>query len=192
MNAQQVSVKIFADPATAIDQDALIPIFHRWIRERKLFGHTLIDVADYRHVHHGPGVMIVAHEAHYALDEGGGEPGLLYARKRDPIGHVLPKVHEAFVGALAACALLEDEPTLGGAVFRGDRARVCIASRLVAQNDAASMEALGPALDGFLVEAYGPAGATVTQVGDTRDMLSVEVRAAEPVTVKALLERLSG
>lgn len=192
MNAQQLSVKIFADPQTPIDQDALIPIFHGWIRERKLHGHTLIDVADYRHVHHGPGVMIVAHEAHYGVDEEGGEQGLLYSRKRDPIGHIVPKIHEAFVGALSACTLLEAEPTLSGAKFRGDRVRVRVASRLVAKNDAASLAALQPALDAFLVEAYGNADLEVTQVGDDRDVLSVDVRAPEPVTAKDLLARLSG
>ena len=68
MLAQQLSVKIFAHDPAAVQPAAFIPIFHRWIQESRLADRLLIDVADYRHVANGPGVLLIGHEAHYALD----------------------------------------------------------------------------------------------------------------------------
>ena len=60
MNVQHVNVKIFAeDPA--IELDGAIPVFHRWI-QRNVCEELLIDVADYRHVPAGPGVLLVGHD----------------------------------------------------------------------------------------------------------------------------------
>ena len=103
MQVQQFSVKIFAKASESFDQDALIPIFHKWIRERRLQEALLIDVADYRHVPNGPGLMLIAHEAHYGLDERDGLLGLEYARKRDPVGEPMPKLRQALGAALDAC-----------------------------------------------------------------------------------------
>jgi hypothetical protein len=66
VDIQQLAIKVFARPGS-FDQGALIPIFHNWIRERRLGDVVLIDVADYRHVPEGPGVMLIADEAHWAI-----------------------------------------------------------------------------------------------------------------------------
>ena len=42
-------------------------VFHQWIRD-SVCPEMLIDVADYRHVPAGPGVMLIGHEANYSLD----------------------------------------------------------------------------------------------------------------------------
>ena len=66
-----------------VDPEAVVPIFNRWIRDRTLEDHLLIDIADYRHVPDGPSVILVGHEADIAIDHGDGRPGLAYIRKRD-------------------------------------------------------------------------------------------------------------
>ena len=76
---QHVNVKIFAREA-AINLADATPVFHRWIQER-VCEEVLIDVADYRHVPDGPGVLLIAHEANYSLDMAEGRLGLLYNRK---------------------------------------------------------------------------------------------------------------
>lgn len=81
-----------------------IPVFHGWIQRQALPGHLLIDVHDYSHVHHGPGILLVAHEANISLDQSEGRPGLLYMRKRMPVE--LPQVIDA---ARAAAKLLTEE-----------------------------------------------------------------------------------
>ena len=64
---EHVQVKIFAREPAAIDLADAIPVFHRWIQEQ-VSEELLVDVADYRHVPDGPGVMLIAHEANYSLD----------------------------------------------------------------------------------------------------------------------------
>ena len=70
---QHVRVKVFASRAVSID-DA-IPVFHRWIQER-VHPEMLIDVADYRHVPDGPGVMAMR-ELISALRDA--DPGTMHA-----------------------------------------------------------------------------------------------------------------
>jgi len=82
MNAiQHVRVKVFARQPVSIDQGEAIAVFHRWIQDR-VCPEMLIDVADYRHVPNGPGVMLIGHEANYSLDSAKGRLGLLYSRKQ--------------------------------------------------------------------------------------------------------------
>jgi hypothetical protein len=82
MAPQRLGVKWFCSEGVSVSPETLIPVYHRWIREKRLEG-LMIDVADYAHVPDGPGVMLIGHEADYSLDEGvGGSLGLLAVRKR--------------------------------------------------------------------------------------------------------------
>lgn len=92
----------------------LVPVFHRWIREA-LLGELLIDVADYSHVPDGPALLLVCDGAIYAVDDTGGERGLLFSRRREPEGSTADfetRLRSAVESALRACALLEEEPSL--------------------------------------------------------------------------------
>src|SRR5205807_2486817 len=75
---QHINVKLLLEGGD--DLDPVIPIFHSWIQNQP-FGELLIDVADYRHVHHGPGIVLIGHEADYSLDQTDGRLGLRYNRK---------------------------------------------------------------------------------------------------------------
>jgi len=191
LEVQQLEVGLeLADGAT-IDQAALIPIFHRWIQEDRLGAATvLIDVADYRHVPGGPGVMLVADGAQWRMDEGGGATGLVYARKRDPLGEPAAKLEEAFGNLLRAAVALEAEPALRGTVrFAGDRARVTVMSRLAASGDRGSYDAFAPAVRAFAARLWDGE----VEVGDateSRGPLAVDIRAA-PATIAELLARLT-
>lgn len=192
MQIQQLEVKLFLDDGAAIDQAALIPIFHRWIRDDQLGKDVLlIDVADYRHVPDGPGVMLVAHGAQWRLDEADGQPGLLFARKRDEPGDAAGKLAEAFRHALTACQLLEKEPTLPAARFRADRAHITIMSRLSAAGDAAGFAAFEPAVRAFAAAIYPGAELAIEQVNQPREALTVELRATEAPSAAELLARFS-
>jgi hypothetical protein len=191
VQAQQLSVKLFVEDPARLDLDALIPVFHGWIRDQKLGGRLLIDVADYRHVHEGPGVVLIGHEGHYALDLDGGRPGLRFDRKRDPIGDAGPKLEEAFREALAACLHLEQEALLAGLRFRTDLAHVRVLSRLVAPNDDATAAAFDGPLRALLGRLYGPASVSTARLDtDPRAAFGVAVRAAEAPPLVTLLARL--
>src|SRR5580765_2876357 len=83
MDAHKLQLKIYLTPesARALDPEALIPVFHRWIKQR-LLPELTIDVANYGHVPEGPGVVLIGHGSDYFMDAGEGRLGLLHNRKR--------------------------------------------------------------------------------------------------------------
>lgn len=85
MNPKKIQVKLFTQ--LDVDLEEIVPIFHRWIQDNLLDG-LMLDVADYRHVPNGPGVLLIGHEGDYALDLTGDRPGLIYKHKRDWPVHV--------------------------------------------------------------------------------------------------------
>ena len=56
MELQHVNVKLFLEKPKNVDLDALIPVFHAWVQDQ-VCEELLIDVADYRHLNGGPGVI---------------------------------------------------------------------------------------------------------------------------------------
>jgi hypothetical protein len=85
----------FANPA-AKPLKEFIPVFHGWIQRQALPGHLLIDVHDYSHVHHGPGILLVSHEANLSIDEAEGRRGLVYIRKQPAsLKDIVVAAHEA-------------------------------------------------------------------------------------------------
>ncbi|MEX2393577.1 MAG: rhodanese-like domain-containing protein [Actinomycetota bacterium] len=76
MNPLRLSVRL--DATTAIrDLDPAIEVFHRFIQQGLVEG-LILDVADYRHVQHGPGVLLVGHDIDYGINH----TGLTVTRKR--------------------------------------------------------------------------------------------------------------
>ena len=197
MNVEQVRVKIYADNSisngiseSAVVQDELLPVFHRWIREHRLGDRLLIDVADYRHVRHGPGVMLIADEAHYGLDDGAGRRGLRYTRKRDIPGPASEKIASALDATLQAAIALEEEPTLAGRLtFRGDRLRIEIASRLHGPNTPQARAELTPELTVVLDARFGDDGYDLKWRKESRGLLGVDVTARTATTATELLGR---
>ena len=191
MQVQQLSVKFFLENGAAIDTDQLIPIFHRWIRDRVLGNEVLIDVADYRHVPKGPGVMVVAHEGHYAMDEGGPGIGLSYSVKRDTMGIAQERLPLVFERVLNACSLLEKEESLPGLSFDGARVQVQVLSRLAAVNNETEFATLKSELQEFLPRLYENELLDVQHLdADARSPLGALVTVSSNVGVSTLLERL--
>jgi hypothetical protein len=192
MQIQQLELKLFLEEGLAIDQAALIPIFHRWIRDDQLGREVLlIDVADYRHVPDGPGVMLVADGAQWRVDEAAGQVGLVFARKRDEPGEARGKLAEAFRYALTACQLLEKEPTLRPLRFRADRARITVMSRRVIGGDRAGFAAFEPEVRALAASIYPGADLTIEHANQPREALTVELRASQAPSPAELLARLS-
>lgn len=154
----KLDVKVLAREAAAADPEEFIPVFHRWITERAL-PELLIDVADYSHVHQGPGVLLVGHDAIYAWDLSRGEPGLLYSRRRETspelagIGTLERRIESLLTCAFRACDLIEAEPGLEGRIsFDRRRLELRVNDRLVPQDDDTAA-ALKHALDKALAAA---------------------------------------
>jgi hypothetical protein len=143
MELYKLGIKIFVTNPNAVDIRDFIPVFHSWIQEQKIEGHLLIDVHDYSHVQNGPGILLVAHEGNFSLDQAEGRLGLVYYRKQPVAGDSL-KI--AFEAARNAVRLLEGEPTLNGIRFRANEFLVFSNDRLLAPNTAEARAELEPAI----------------------------------------------
>ena len=58
MELQHINVKIYVEGDLPVDPAEFITVFHQWVKD-KVLDELLIDVADYRHVPAGPGVLLV-------------------------------------------------------------------------------------------------------------------------------------
>jgi hypothetical protein len=189
MDLYKFGIKFFAD-AAGVDILKLIPIYHRWIQKNALED-LLIDVADYTHVPNGPGVMLIAHEGNYALDETGRERGVVYYSKHQLDGELPDRLAQVARKALQAAQLMSEDAELDGALkVPGNRLEFFANDRLVAPNTDAAYAELEPALKAFLERLYAGAPYTVTRETDTKERLSVRVRADSKVPLGTLLARL--
>ena len=187
---QHVNVKVYARTA-ALDLTPAIDIFHRWIQSE--YGdHLLLDVADYRHVPAGPGVILVAHEAIYGLDEAGHQLGMLYNRRTRVAGEAADAIGLSWREALAACAQLEKEPGFGGELqFDGAVAEVFVNDRRLAPNDEATAERLRAELQPLAEQVLG-SGCELRRLGEQRDRIGFLCRGGQELSVADAQSRLSG
>ena len=117
MDSYKLAVKLFVQDASGLTGHEFVPIFHSWIQQKKLSDHLVIDVADYEHVHHGPGTMIVTFEANFATDHEDGQTGLLYIRKQPiPRSTFSQRLIAVIRPVLQAAQWLEQDPLLAGKV----------------------------------------------------------------------------
>jgi len=172
MQATKFQVKLYAK-AGDIDLEKLVPVFHEWIRAKKIPDELLIDVADYAHVPQGPGVVLIGHQSDYYLDVADDRPGLLYSRKRGFEGDFQAGVEDAFRRALKACQLLENESSLGFE-FATDEVLFRVQDRLNAPNEEATYDAYKPALEQAANAFFGGAPA-LERLGGEREPFAVRI-----------------
>ncbi|HMR66307.1 MAG TPA: hypothetical protein PKE64_20030, partial [Anaerolineae bacterium] len=113
MSIQRFCLKFFAAPETGFDDAIFIEIFHEWIRLKAVPG-VLLDVADYRHVPDGPGIMLISHEINFAMDYAEGHFGLLAQRKLGPGETHQARLLDLIRTTVTFGALLEADSRLAG------------------------------------------------------------------------------
>ncbi|MBI4081587.1 MAG: hypothetical protein HY423_03145 [Candidatus Lambdaproteobacteria bacterium] len=181
MEMQHLDLKLpLAQPAD-LPLEALIPVFHRWVREQ-VAEELLIDVADYRHLAGGPGLLVIGHEANYGLDLTGGRPGLRYTRKVALPGGLAAQLATGLRALGQARERLEQEPTLPEPLrFNRGELELRINDRLLAPNTPETFRALEPELRGFFRENLGVAGLELEHHADPRELFHVTLRAQVPL-----------
>lgn len=108
MNLQHINVKFFVAGELPVDLEQIVNAFHRWVADQSM-EELLVDVADYRHVPRAPSVVLVGHQADYAIDYSHGRVGLVYNDKITREGDNTERFRHAYQSAVKACLRLEAE-----------------------------------------------------------------------------------
>jgi hypothetical protein len=187
MNLQHINIKLYLENPESVDLANYGAVFNSWIQEKRL-EELLIDVADYLHVHQGPGIMLIGHEADYSLDNRAGRLGLLYNRKAQLEGSTQEKLAQAVRAALTAAQILEKE---NGLHFIGSEVQVIVNDRLLVPNTVETFETLRPDIQAFFNRLYNEAEYTLAHLDDPRERLTVNVTTESSFDVDTLLKNLS-
>ncbi len=191
MDLQKINVKFFAEKGDQVPLKDLIPVFHRWIQQDKLEG-MLIDVTEYTHVHQGPGLLLIANEANYSLDEMDGKRGMLYNQKRTPEKSGEEHLKIAFRRALQACALLEKEPEAAGKLkFAVNHLQVFINDRLAAPHHSQTNEELEKVLKPLLDTLFDGAKYLLIAERDPKKRSGFEIKVEKAFGLETLLQKLN-
>jgi len=171
MELSRFGLKLFVTDPAAMQERNFVPIFHSWIQKQAVEKHQLIDVHDYSHIHHGPGILLVGHEGNFSTEMGEGIPGLVYFRKQ-PAGTFEETLRASLKAILQAAALIEAEPGLEGRVrLRRDEFLFISNDRLLAPNNAASFEVIKP----VLAKVFGNNASLTAVKMATRDRLTIRI-----------------
>ena len=190
LDLQKISVKFFVAGSSVVRPEALIPVFNSWIQGSD---GRYYDVADYSHIHAGPGIVLIAYEANVSLDENGNRPGLLYSSKQPLRGSNRDKLRSVFGSALDYCRRIEKEPALDGRVkFLGNEALLFINDRLLAPNTEETFDSVKADLKELARAIYGGAHFTLEHdAQEPRKRFGVQIRTAVQFDVTTLLNNLN-
>ncbi|MEA2709142.1 MAG: hypothetical protein QOF78_1743 [Phycisphaerales bacterium] len=192
MNAHKISVKFYVEDDSRVAQHEFVPVFHSWIQNHSVPEHMLVDVADYAHVHNGPGTLLVAHEANFYADRLDGRLGLTYSRKHAAPGSFLDGLRQAVTAALEACVRLEDDARLAGKVkFGTGEMTIRIPDRLLAPNTPQTYQEVRGDIETLAADLYGAGNFDVEHILSEKLPFEVRIIASSSLPdVSSLLNRL--
>ncbi len=169
---QRIDLKLLFQVAASPDLDAVLPIFHRW-RQDGEHASDWVDLADYAHMHEGPGVLIAGKRTSFSVNLNPPGPGLLTSVRSGLTGSLEDRFREAFRRARQLNAALLAEPDCPEAFQVWEGAwEVFVNDRLRFPNTAASHQRAAPAL----AAALGLAPETLVRHASPSGRLGYSVR----------------
>jgi hypothetical protein len=191
LDIQHINAKLMLQNPGQVNLEPVTRVFHRWIQERAC-EELLLDVADYRHVPAGPGVVLIGHEANYSVDNSDSRLGVRYSHKGVLSGTIRDRLEQAVRGALLACQRLEGAPELGGSLrFGGHEMEFFINDRLLAPNTEGTRQALDPHIRALCERLFKGNGFRLEHAqDDPRRLFSVSIMAEPAFQTNDLLNNL--
>jgi hypothetical protein len=189
MLSERLQLKIYLEPSEHFELEALIPVFHRFIRDR-VIKELMIDVVDYSHVPDGPGVVLIGHAADYYIGALDGRVGLVYSRKRAAPAPDA-RLEDALRRVVNVARLLEQESTLK-LRFRTNELSLRLTDRLRAPNDAESFASAKAEVELVFSHVYGGATVSVEHLAEPKGPLGLGIKTSASPSLEALLEKLGG
>jgi len=188
MLSERLQLKMFLEPSAHFELEALVPVFHRFIREQ-LVKELLIDVVDYSHVPDGPGIVLIGHAADFYVGALDGRPGLVYSRKRGGPGPEA-RLEDALRRLVNVARLLEQENGLK-LRFRSNDLSLRLTDRLRAPNDDATFASTQTEVEQLFTRIYGGSVA-VQRLPSLKEPLGLLLKTSAAPSLEALLEKLGG
>lgn len=189
MELQKVAVKVFTDQPDPVSLTDFIEIFHSWIQATDGVYH---DVADYSHMHAGPGIVLVASGANVAIDESDRRRGLLFVQKTAAKGAHAEVLTAALRAALENCRKLENDARLKGDLkFSGQEINIVVNDRLVGGNSDGAFAELKPGIEAVARALFAGAAFRLDRDSDPRKRLNVTLKSAESFATETLLANLA-
>ena len=186
---KRLGVKFSLKQRPALPPGDVMPIFQRWIQEHTVEG-MLIDVIDYKHVHEGPSLILIADEGDYAYDLGDSRAGLQYIRKRFMPASLPDALRLVFRLALDAARRLEDD-TGGRLRFDYGAAKISFPDRRHYRNQPAVFAGIQAELAAFLGQLYDDEIELARAYDDPRQIFAVRYSAGRAdVDMEKLHKRL--
>jgi hypothetical protein len=189
LELQHINVKLPLLDIESMDLDPVIPVFHSWI-QGQVCEELLLDVADYRHVHGGPGIILIGHEADYSLDNTDNRWGVRYNRKTVLDGDNQGRLEQATRSALSALQRLHQGENLKFH-FKCDEVEILVNDRALVPNSDGNREALTPELRDFSEKLFGGADYSLAFDNDPRKLFRVFLKMSRFFSVYELLENLA-
>lgn len=192
MTPKRLSVKLFARNPEVIDITAFTAVLQRWIQNHTIPG-LLIDVVDYKHMHEGPGIILIGDEGDTSYDLRDGKPGVMYVLKQYEETTLAGVLQNAFRALLVAAAALEAEDSLNGLRFDYSAVKVEFLDRLHYPNTPETWAALQTSgeVAGFVASRYDDAATIALAHEDPREVFALLVRTENTLAAETLIERVS-
>lgn len=192
MTPKRLSVKIFARNPEVTDISAFTAVLQRWIQQHTVPG-LLIDVVDYKHMHDGPGIVLIGDEGDYAYDLRDGKPGVMFTLKRYEETTLPGVLQNAFRAVVSAAVALETEDSLNGLRFDFNAIKVEFLDRLNTPNRPETWTALETSgeLAAFVTSRYDEAAKIELAHDDPREVFALLVTTENALTGETLVERVS-
>jgi hypothetical protein len=174
MNLQKFGVKLFLNMNNSFQPKDFIPVFHEWIQNKVVEDHLLIDVADYSHMKDGPGVMLIAHEGNFSLDQENLQPGILYMRKVIIKGSFSDRFNKVLLTTIKAAKFLLDNHK--GINFINNSFRFIANDRLCAENTIDNQDLYKREIHKSLIRTYPNCELKFNDISGKNERLAFTVR----------------
>lgn len=167
---KRMEIRLFVADPNEVRWEEYIPLFTRWIQEEP---DRWLDIADYRHVPSGPGVVLIGRDCHVAMDNRRNEVALLYSRREPYDGTNRERILAAFRDALAfAERVSRDLPKIR---FRKGVWEFLVNDRVSFPNSPEIADAVASELRAVLPE-LSPLGATLEHDPNPKERITFRIR----------------
>ena len=183
MDLQKFGIKLYLTTNGSFDSKDFIPVFHNWIQEKVINDHLLIDVADYSHIPDGPGIMLIAHEGHFSLDQENHQPGIMYMRKTELDGTFNDRFNKILSTVIEAADQLRNNNINKDINFINNSFRFIANNRLYAENTIENQTLYKKKIKNVLNEIYPDSNVEFVDVSNENERLAFTVNFSNDIDI---------